>query len=137
MTFATLRQKVLQSHVLNASRFGEEVELGAPDGSGELLSVRALIEHDVYRAARRLGSSDQMQGTFDERERIRVTLSRDVTWGLAYPSRPPTACPLHRSEEVDADRRPFTFRGDVVHEGDQHAVYIFERPRRAVQGKGT
>ena len=40
-------------------------------------------------------------------------------------------------ESIDADRRPFTYRGEILFEGDQHAVYVFERARRAVQGKGV
>lgn len=137
MTFAELRQTVLQQHTLSTDFFGEEVQIDAQDGSGTLVSATVLVEHEEWRPARRTGADDQRQGTFDERERIRVTVSRDANFAGAYQSRPLPACRLFRAESIDADRRPFTYRGEVAYEGDQHAVYLFERPRRAAQGKGS
>jgi hypothetical protein len=137
MSFAELRQTVLQAHTLSLDYFGEQVEIDAQDGSEGLVTATVKIEHEEWRPARRTGADDQRQGTFDERERIRVTVSRDPTFEGAYQSRPLPACRLYRAAAIDADRRPFTYRGEVAYEGAQHAVYLFERPRRAAQGKGA
>jgi hypothetical protein len=140
MSFADLRQKVIQAHCLNTARFAEAVQIGAPDDSETLLNVRAKIEHEQAGPQRGSGAAstnEQRRGTFDERERIKVTVSRDASWQFAYPQRPQPATVLYRAAAIDADRRPFTFRGEVVYEGDQHAVYFFERPRRFGQGRGS
>jgi len=139
MSFAALRQRVVQAHLVNLARFGETVQIGAPDDAGNLLEVRVKIEHDTLlnRKGNTMAGSgnESRQSTLDERERIQVTVSRDPAWPYAYPRRPAPATALYRSEARDVDRRPFTFRGEIVYEGDQHAVYVFERPRRVVQGK--
>lgn len=138
MSFAQLRQTVLQAHCLGTDRFAEDVEMDGEDGNAK--TVRAKIEHEQAgprsssRGVRAAGRMEQ-RGTFDERERIRVTVSRDPTFAKAYPSRPQPATALYRAEAIDVDRRPFTFLGEVVFEGDQHACYIFERPRRTAQGR--
>lgn len=141
MTFADLRQRCLQAHTLNPAYFGEEVEISDPEDPELLVTVRVKIEHEQVSsipANRRTSDSgnEQRRGTFDERERIRVTVSRDANWPYAYPQRPQPAARLLRAEARDSDRRPFVFRGEVVYEGDQHAVYSFERPRRIGQGRG-
>ena len=139
MSFAELRQTVLQGYALSTDYFAEDVEMGAPDDSGELLSVRVKID-TLYETRRGLGSNpanEARRGTLDERQRIKVTLSRDASWSRAYPGRPQLGTPLYRAEARDADRRPYTFRGEVAYEGDQHAVYVFERPRRVTQGAGN
>lgn len=142
MSFAALRQTVLRAHCLGSDRFAEDVQMTAADAAGgdDLVSVRAKIQHESYGPSRRFGTgvrNEQRLGTSDERERIEVTVSRDATYARSYVSRPPLACCLYRAEARDPDRRPFTFRGEVLFEGDQHAVYVFERTRRGVQGKGS
>jgi hypothetical protein len=108
--------------------------------------VRVKIEHDDMIRRRRGGTAsgnESMQMTFDTRERIRVTVSRDADFaGGGYPTRPVPGATLVRSEARDpageSDKpRAFAFRGEIVFEGDQHAVYVFERPRRFSQGKGN
>jgi hypothetical protein len=138
VSFADLRQTVLQSHALNPAFFAETVQIGSPDDPDNLLNVVAKCE-DVPQWMNRGtdGQNETRRGTFDQREWLRVTLSRDATKPNSYPGRPQPATPLYRSEARDADRRPFTFRNNIVYEGDQHAVYIFERPRRVGQGKGA
>lgn len=141
MSFAALRQTVLQAHCLSSDRFGETVQIGAPANPDELQDAVAKIEHEQLgpRSGRRTNGpgNELLGGTLDARERIRVTLSRDAMFAGGYTSRPAPACPLYRAAAVDADRRPFTFRGEVLFEGDQHAVYVFERASRSVQGKGV
>jgi hypothetical protein len=141
MTFAALRQTVLQAHCLASDRFAETVQIGAAENPEQLQDVTAKVEHEQLgpRSGRRTNGpgNELLGGTLDERERIRVTVSRDPLFAGSYVSRPPPATPLYRAAAVDADRRPFTFRGEVLFEGDQHAVYIFERARRSVQGKGV
>jgi hypothetical protein len=138
VSFADLRQTVLQAHCLNTAYFAEMVQIGAPDDSDTLLNVRAKCE-DVPQWMNRNtdGQNEARRGTFDQREWLRVTVSRDPNQANSYPSRPQPATPLYRAAARDGDRRPFTFRNNIVFEGDQHAVYIFERPRRVGQGKGA
>jgi len=141
MTFAALRQTVLQANCLSGDRFGETVEIGAPGSPETKQNVKCKIEHEQLgpRSGRRTNGpgNELIGGTIDTRERIQVTLSRDASWQYSYPTRPAVATPLNRSASIDADRRPFTFRGEVIYEGDQHATYVFERSSRASQGKGV
>lgn len=138
MSFAALRQTVLKAHALSTDRFAETVEL--TDG-GATRQVRAKITHEQSgpRMGMRAAAASDLRrgGTFDERERIEVTVSRDADWEYSLPQRPAPAAQLLRSSTLDADRRPFVFAGEVIFEGDQHAVYVFERPRRVVQGRGV
>lgn len=137
MSFADLRQTVLQAHSLGTDRFAELVDLTI---GGETRTVRVKITHEQagprkgMRTAAATSAGDR--GTFDERERIEVFVSRSATWEYAVSTRPQPADRLVRNEAIDADQRPYTFGGEVIYEGDQHAVYVFERPRRVVQGRG-
>lgn len=136
MSFAQLRQTVLRAHALSTDRFAEDVEL--IDAGADARTVRVKITHEQAgpRRGSRQAASDNQRGTFDERERIEVYCSRDASWEYAIATRPQPACELRRAEAIDADTRPFTFLGAVIHEGDQDAVYVFERPRRVIQGRG-
>jgi hypothetical protein len=140
MSFAALRQTVLQAHALSTDYFAEDVEIDGEDGAPR--AVRVKIEHEQMgpsssnrTSSRKLGD-ERDRGTFDERERIRVLVSRDPTQAKSYTGRPQPGASLSRSQARDPDRRPFVFLGEVVYEGDQHAVYVFERPRRIAQGRG-
>jgi hypothetical protein len=137
MSFAALRQTVLQAHALSSERFGELVQIGSPGDDATLIDVAAKCEV-VPPWMRRSGGNDndRRQGTLDEREWLKVTVSRDPAFANAYPTRPQPTASLYRDATKDADRRPYTFRGEVVFEGDQHAVYIFERVRKVAQGRG-
>jgi hypothetical protein len=135
MTFAALRQTVLRAHALSTDRFAETVELTT---AAETLQVRAKITHRQLGprgGARSAMPGEDRRGTYDEREQIEVLVSRDASWEFALPTRPQPTDGLRRAVAIDPDQRPFTFRGEVIHEGDQHAVYVFERPRRIGQGK--
>lgn len=136
MSFAELRQTVLRAHALSTDRFAEDAELTE---AGEARTVRVKIVHEQAgpRAGRRGVVPDNRQGTVEEREWIEVMCSRDATWEKAIATRPEYSAELRRDVDRDADQRPFVFLGEVVFEGDQSATYIFERPRRLVQGKGT
>lgn len=135
MTFAALRQTVLRAHALSTDRYAETVELTTATATRE---VRAKVTHRQLGPRGQTRSAmpgDDRRGTYDEREQIEVLVSRDASWELSLPSRPQATEELRRSESIDPDRRPFTFRGEVLFEGDQHAVYVFERPRRIGQGR--
>lgn len=135
MSFAELRQTVLRAHALSTDRFAEDVTLTTPT---ETLPLRVKITHRQLgpRGGTRSAGPASDTKTYDEREQIEVMVSRDASWEFALPSRPQPSWGLRRAEAIDEDQRPFTFRGEVVFEGDQHAVYVFERPRRIAQGKG-
>jgi hypothetical protein len=153
MSFAELRQATLQGGALSSVLFAENVTITEPTQGAEPKTPRVKIEHDDMIRRRRGGTAsgnESVHNTFDTRERIRVTLSRDpnfvsddvVPVQLSYPTRPLVGATLLRSEARDpagdSDKpRGFAFRGELVFEGDQHAVYIFERPRRVIQGKGN
>jgi hypothetical protein len=138
MSFADLRQTVIQGHALNPAYFGELVQIAAPDDSGTLLDVAAKVEAVPPWMRRGTdGDNEGRRGTVDQRDWLRVTVSRNSQFANNYQHRPQPATELYRSEARDPDRRPFTFRGMIVYEGDQHAVYIFERPRRVAQGRGV
>jgi hypothetical protein len=136
MSFADLRQTVLAAHTLSTDYFGELVTIDAPDDSGTQLTAAVKIEAVPPWTPRMSGgNNDRRHGTLGEREWLRVTLNRNPLAANCYPGRPQLAAALYRAKARDADRRPFTFRGEIVFEGDQHAVYIFERPRIGSQGK--
>jgi hypothetical protein len=139
MSFADLRQTVLASHVLSTDWFGELVEVDAPDDSAAKLSVAAKIESvpPYIRRGDADGRNEGRRGTIDEREWIQVTFNRNALAANSYPGRPQIACALKRGDDRDPDPRPYTFRGQIVFEGDQRSTYIFERPRRAAQGRGV
>lgn len=135
MTFAALRQTVLRAHALSTERFAETVELTT---ATETREVRAKVTHRQLGprgATRSAMPGEDRRGTYDEREQIEVMVSRDASWAFSLPTRPQPTEELRRGVTIDADQRPFTFRGEVLFEGDQHAVYVFERPRRIGQGK--
>lgn len=131
MTFAALRQTVLQAGALSTSFFAEVVEFTA--ATGEISEITVKITHEQLNpkpARSRDGNN------VDELERILVLVSRDSEYaGGAMITKPNPGEQLRRSEARDADRRPFAFAGEVSFEGDQHAVYVFQRPRRYVQGR--
>jgi hypothetical protein len=145
MSFADLRQTVLQGGVLNSDLFAEDVTIKSPEEGAEPATVRVKLEHDDMIRRRRGGTAsgnESMQMTFDTRERIVVTLSRDAGFAGGLAVRPLVGTTLVRGDDRDppgeTDKpRAFAFRGEIVFEGDQHAVYVFERPRRLVQGKGN
>jgi hypothetical protein len=149
MSFAELRQAVLQGGALSSDLFAEDVTITPPQEGAEPVTVRAKIEYDDMIRRRRggtAGGNESVHMTLDTRDRIRVTVSRDATYAKALPERPLLAATLVRAEDLaaaaagDSDSekpRQFAFRGEIMFEGDQHAVYIFERPRRLAQGKGN
>lgn len=135
MSFAAQRQTALQGGPLSTRFFGETVEF-TPLG-GEAQDVLAKITHEQAgpQSGSRSSTPPARPGTVDELERILVTVSRNAAQTGSLPTRPSPGDNLVRAEAVDADRRPFAFAGEVQFEGDQHAVYVFQRPRRFVQGR--
>lgn len=129
VTFAELRQTVLQAHCLGEDRFAEDVEIGSR-------TVRAKITHESLLKSGMPKPANGGTRTVSEFERIMVTVSRDVTYEKSLPTRPQPGDTLLRSTERDPDRRPFQFASEIEFEGDQHAVYYFQRPRRVAQGGG-
>jgi hypothetical protein len=132
MTFAELRQAVLQGGALNPDFFAEEATIQVP-GIAQGLTVRCKITHTQATTAR--GPQIDNDGSLDEYERIAVLVSRDPSQPLSLPQKPAVGTHLFRSVSRDTDRRPFAFSGEVQFEGDQHAVYVFARPRRVAQGR--
>lgn len=146
MSFAEVRQAALQGGALSSDLFAEDVTITAPTDGAEPVTVRAKVEHDDMIRRRGGGTASGNESsfmTFDTRERIRICVSRDADFaGGAISERPLVGTTLVRGDAADppgdADKpRQFAFRGEVIFEGDQHAVYIFERPRRVAQGKGN
>jgi hypothetical protein len=131
MTFAELRRAVLNANTLSTDFWAEDVEV---DGATCRVKIEtAQLGKQIQQPA---GNQIPSENTLDEMERIRVTFSRDPSFefgGLA--KKPNVGTGLLRGADRDADRRLFTFGGEVEQEGDLHAVYIFQRPRRVSQGK--
>lgn len=138
MSFAELRQTVLEHHALSTEYFAEEGQVGAPDDSRDLMTVVFKVD-TFYETRRGLGANpanESRRGTMHERERIKVTWSRNPATAKSYPGRPQIGTVLYRPEPKDKNRNPFTFRGEVAYEDDQEATYVFERPRVVSQGAG-
>jgi hypothetical protein len=134
MSFAALRQKCLQAHALGNDRYAEDLTLTSTDGEERV--VRAKVTHSqIGSPGTGKTAGAMLESTFEELERIEVLVSRDVSYAKSLPTRPQPGTGLNRDESLDDDGRPFSFAGEVVYEGDQHAVYIFQRPRRIVQGR--
>lgn len=129
MTFAEHRQRVLQACALSSDFFAETVTIGTQE-------VRAKITHESLLASGKPRPVDQGTRTVAEYERIMVLVSRNADEAQSLPVRPQPGDKLVRSSARDPDQRPFQFAGDVEFEGDQHAVYYFQRPRRVAQGGG-
>lgn len=135
MTFATMRQTVLQKGAL--AFFGELVDFTRRSGQTSSLTAKISHRQSGAQADGRRQAGPQRNNTIDELEQIEVLVSRDTTYsGGAMTDKPDPGDTLCRSIARDADRRPFMFSGEIVFEGDQHAVYVFQRPRRFAQGGG-
>lgn len=135
MSFADTRRQVLHNYTLSTDYFGEDAQLIRRNK--QVVPVRVKVTHRQAgnilsnTAGVRPGSSQ------DEKERIEVVFSRDTTWEFGGIDRKPdTGEEFMRSDSRDKDRRPFQFAGEVVFEGDVHAVYVFERQRGMVKGGG-
>lgn len=133
MTFAESRRETLHNYTLSPDYFGEDATLVRRNR--QTVPVRVKVTH------RQTGNTvTNMAGTRpnssqDEKERIEVVFSRDTTWQYGGIDRKPdTGDEFLRSDTRDKDRRPFQFAGEVVFEGDVHAVYVFERQRAMVKG---
>lgn len=133
--FYEQRQAALQAGPLNTELWGELVEM---DADGSRKSIRVKIAHAAVNDAqgRLVGATGVFPkgGTQDESERIRVTVSRDPRNADAVVNTPFVGHTLKRSQARDADRRPYSFKGEIEHQEEHFAVYIYERPRRATQG---
>lgn len=140
MTFATLRQSVLQNGAL--AFFGELVDFTRRSGQVATPKVKITHRQSGPQNDGRRQAGPQRNNTIDELEQIEVLVSRDPTFvddagtALALTDKPDPGDTLCRSAARDSDRRPFMFTGEIVFEGDQHAVYVFQRPRRFLAGGG-
>jgi hypothetical protein len=136
MSFAALRQTVLQAFALGEDKFAEDVTL--VDSEGNETPVRAKITSSqlgLLSGTRQIPPQEDL--TFEELELIEVLVSRDPLYAKSCPGRPQPGTGLRRDSDHDADGRPFAFSGQMLFEGDQHAVYLFQRPRRVTQGRRT
>lgn len=135
-----MRQTVLQNGTL--AFYGELVDFARRGGSTSSPRVKITHRQSGPQSDSRRQAGPQRQNTIDELEQIEVTVSRDPTYVddagtcLAMTEKPDPGDTLCRAVARDSDRRPFMFSGEIVFEGDQHAVYVFQRPRRFAQGGG-
>lgn len=133
MSFATLRQTVLQKGVL--AFYGESASFARRGGMSVNVTVKIAHRQSGPQSDGRRQAGPVRSNTVDELEVIEVTFSRDSTYtGGALTDKPDPGDTLQRLATRDSDRRPFVFAGEVMFEGDQHAVYVFQRPRRMVAG---
>lgn len=135
MTFADVRKAVLNACALSTDFWAETVEIVDGDSSR---TCTVKVEHEQLGKRIQTAGGNQVPSdqTLDELERIRVTFSRDPNFaGGGMPRKPNVGSGLLRSSDRDSDRRPFAFAGEVDFEGDQHAVYIYQRTRRVSQGR--
>lgn len=138
MTFATMRQTVLQNGTLYF--FGELVDVVRRSGQTSSPKVKISHRQSGPQNDSRRQAGPARSNTVDELEQIEVTVSRDPTFVdtagncLAMTEKPDPGDTLCRAVTRDADRRPFSFSGEIAFEGDQHAVYVYQRPRRFAQG---
>lgn len=133
MSFLTFRRNSLHNNTLSLKFFGEDAVLTRR--SNQNLPLRCKVTHRQAGNVVGRQAGQAHPNTVDELEQIEVLFSRDASWefgGLA--TKPDPGEQLLRSPERDADRRPFLFAGEVMFEGDIHAVYVFQRPKRFVQG---
>lgn len=134
MSFAELRQSVLQAHSLSTDRFAEDVTLVDP-ADAESTARAKITQAQLGELTGTRQIPTQLEQTYDEMEVIKVLVSRDSSWEFGVPTRPQPGSGLRRDASRDADQRLFSFTGEVEFEGDQHAVYFYQRPRRVVQGR--
>lgn len=136
MTFATLRQTVLQQGALNPAFFAETASLTTrASGKSQDLTVKVTHRQTGPQGVGLRQAGPIQKTTVDEMEQVEVLFSRDPTFaGGGLARKPDPGDEIRRAPEADADKRPFMFAGEVVFEGDQHAVYVFQRPRRYVGG---
>jgi len=127
VTFAELRKHVLHNMQLSVDWFAESVLF--VDRAGRQLDLTVKIESESPpkpNMGRTLADNE-----VDATERIRVVISRDESWeGGGKFSQPQIGDRLLRGEDVDADRRYFTFAGEVIAFTPLAGTYIFERPRQ-------
>lgn len=134
MTFASLRQTILQKNTLSTAFFGEVATLTRLSGVSGEVQVKVAHRQQGPRGGRRQ-AGPMRTSTVDELEEIEVLFTRDASFaGGGLARKPDPGDQFLRAAARDADRRPFVFAGEVVFEGDQHAVYVFQRPRRMVGG---
>jgi hypothetical protein len=134
MSFAALRQTCLRAFALGEDKFAEDVTL--IDGEGNERTVRVKItvgQLGLLSGTRQIPPQEDM--TFEELELIEVLVSRDPLYAKSCPGRPQPGSALRRDPTKDEDGRKYGFSGQVLFEGDQHAVYLFQRPRRLTQGR--
>jgi len=133
MTFADLRKHVLNNLTLSTDFFGELVTIQPTNGASA--EITAKISHRQSRGTRSKPSAFDDEPNVDVQEEIEVCVSRDPAFtGGPMLDKPSIGDRLTRSSDVDPDRRPFGFGGEVLHQSDVHAVYVYKRPKRIVQG---
>lgn len=135
MSFAELRQTVLQENALNTAYFAEVATFTDRLGADRPVTVKIAHRQAGPQGVSLRQAGPMRQNTVDELEQIEVLFSRDPSFaGGGLVKKPDSGDTFLRSQARDADRRPFVFAGEVVFEGDQHAVYVFQRPKRVVTG---
>lgn len=127
MSFAELRQHVLENTLLATNYFAEEGSY-VPHGG----SSRRVNCHVRFR--RQTTTND---GTRDEQEIIEVLVGRDPTnQTIGGIDRPQSGERFYRSPSRDPDCRPYTFTGEILDEAANKWRLVFSRRRRTAQGRG-
>lgn len=127
MSFSALRKHVLHNNTLSTDWFGELVQFVDRAGRQRDLTVKIESESPPKTPAIKTLAESEV----DANERIRVMVSRDESFaGGGLFTLPQVGDRILRSEDVDADRRYFTFAGEVIAFTPQAGTYVFERPRQ-------
>lgn len=133
MTFAALRQHVLETTALSTDWFGEDAACLVPGDAVITLTVKV----EWLDKAKRPGSQPQARQQVDTAEKIRVMISHDPDCSGGYLRETPlVGTRLTRSESVDADVRPWVYAGEAIARTPLFGVYVFERARRNLDARG-
>lgn len=132
MTFAALRQTVIQATLFGLDWFAENVTLRTAPGTES--TARVKIEQETRPPQR--GDKPSAMRDNDGAERIRVVVCRDATFDGAVTDRPAVGSALIRSADKDPDVRPYLFTGECLAFCDTHATYVYHRARKQITTRG-
>lgn len=137
MSFYEQRQSAIQNGALALGYFAEDAFYSSRSGTEK--TARVKITHRQFGSANtsKLGgnAAPLKNNTLDEMEQVEIMFSLDPTFDYSIPRKPDPGDKIIRTPARDPDQRPFLFTGEVVYQGDLHGAYVFQRPRRFIQGK--
>lgn len=137
MSFADIRRHTLHNHTLNPDHFGEDATFTSQRPRADVPVRVKVTMRQTGNTTSATNAGNRPSNNQDEKEKIEVVFSRDGSWEFGGLTRKPEyGDKFQRSEARDPDRRAYQFAGEIVFEGDVHAVYVFERERSYVKGTG-